>query len=285
MSERSCRRALPFAALAAVLAMSGTAHAQSWRTLTSARQVWDREPLDVRLEYGAGKLTLTPADQPMLYQMEMRYDEDHFSPITDFDAERRILRLGVEGKKGSRGLRFRDGSHATIALSREVPIDLDLNFGAGEADIDLGGVSLRSLEISTGASETRVAFGKANPIRAERVAIEAGAADLEVVGLGNARAERISFEGGVGSTLLDFAGRWDRNATASVEMGIGSVTLRLPRGLGVRINKDSFLTRFDSEGLVKRGSSYYSPDWESAAHRLTIDIDAAFGSIQVEWIG
>lgn len=220
----------------------------------------------------------------MLYQMEMRYDEDNFEPVTEFDADERLLRLGVKGKEGRRNLRLREGSHATIALSRRVPIDLDLDFGAGEADLDLGGISLRSLEISTGASETRVRFGAPNPVRAERVSIEAGAAELEVIGLGNARAERISFEGGVGSTLLDFSGAWDRSATASVQMGIGSVTLRLPRGLGVRVNKDSFLTSFDSQGLVKRGDSYFSPDWESATHQLTIDIDAAFGSIEVEWI-
>lgn len=284
MSER----ARGWAALAAVgfsLALAAPATAQSWRTVNSARQVWDQEPVDVRIQYGAGELRVRPAESPLLYQMEMRYDEENYSPVTEYDTERRILRLGVRGKEGRRGLRLREGSHATIALTRSVPIDLDLDFGAGEAEIDLGGVALRNLEVSTGASETHVRFGAPNPIRAGHVSIEAGAAELEVIGLGNARAEQFSFEGGVGSTLLDFSGEWDRSAAASVQMGIGSVTLRLPRGLGVRINKDSFLTSFDSQGLVKRGNSYYSTDWESARHQLTIDINAAFGSIEVEWIG
>jgi len=67
-------------------------------------------------------------------------------------------------------------------------------------------------------------------------------------------------------------------------MGIGSLTLRVPEGLGVRVIKDSFLTSFDSEGLIKRGGSYYSQNWDTAAHKLTINVDAAFGSIDVEWV-
>jgi len=46
----------------------------------------------------------------------------------------------------------------------------------------------------------------------------------------------------------------------------------------------TFLASMDSEGLVKRGSSYYSMDWEEAEHRVTVDVDAAFGSINVIWI-
>jgi hypothetical protein len=285
MHNPMLRCAVPLAVLGAGLVLAGAADAQTWRTVTSARQVWGTEPLDVHIRYGAGELNLKPADEPMLYQMEMRFDEENYAPLTEYDSEKRRLRLGVEGKEGRRSMRLREGSHATIALTRKVPLDLDLEFGAGEADIDLGGIALRRLDLSTGASETRIRFGERNPVRAEQIRIQAGAAELEVIGLGNTRAERFSFEGGVGSTLLDFSGEWDRSATASVEMGIGSVTLRLPRGLGVRVNKDSFLTSFDSQGLVKRGSSYFSTDWNTAAHRLTIDVDAAFGSIEVEWTG
>jgi len=36
--------------------------------------------------------------------------------------------------------------------------------------------------------------------------------------------------------------------------------------------------------LIKRGDAYYSPDWEEADRKLTIDLDAAFGSVKVVWI-
>lgn len=268
--------------LPALLLVAGIAEGQSWKTMESARQLLDDGPTNVRIEYGAGELRVEPAPQRMLYHMELRYDENRFTPVTAFDAQARTLRLGLNDR--DRGGSTKHGSRAVIALTREAPLDLKLEFGAGEASLDLGGMSIRSLEISTGASESEIRFDSPNQIAAERVEIEAGAAELEVFGLGNARARRIQFQGGVGSTTLDFGGAWDADATASVRIGIGELTLRFPRGLGVRLEKNSLFTSFDTEGMIKRGDAYFSPDWDTATHRLTIDVDAAFGSVEVEWI-
>jgi len=70
----------------------------------------------------------------------------------------------------------------------------------------------------------------------------------------------------------------------SIDMGLGSLELRFPEGLGVRLTKDSFLASLDSEGLVKRGDAYYSLDWDRADRKVSIDLDAAFGSIKVVWV-
>jgi len=73
-------------------------------------------------------------------------------------------------------------------------------------------------------------------------------------------------------------------ARVSVDMGLGSLVLRFPRGLGVRLVKDTFFTSLDSEGLVKRGDTYYSLDYDEAEYQITVDVDAAFGSIRVAWV-
>jgi hypothetical protein len=287
VSERTSRsRWAALALLAAALAGAGPASAQSWTTMKSARQLWDAKPVTVELEYGAGTLTVLPASKSMLYEMEMRYDKRYYAPITRFDSNQRRLELGIRStEEGRNRMNAKEGSRASIALSREVPLDLTLQFGAGDADIDLGGMRLRKLDLSTGASDTKLRFSAPNPISAQEVEIHSGAAELTVSGLGNVRAEHLSFEGGVGSTTLDFSGEWNRSATATVQMGVGSVTLRLPRDLGVRINRSSFLSSFDAPGLVKRDGSYFSSNWDSAAHQLTVDVNAAFGSIDIEWIG
>ncbi|MEW5927434.1 MAG: toast rack family protein [Gemmatimonadota bacterium] len=274
-------------AAAAGCGSADPSEAQSWRTVNSSRQVLNEKALDVEVEYGAGRLVVTPADRPLLYEFQMRYDESQTTPVTEYDRERGTLRLGMRSRDRERGIRVnrvREESRADLHLSREVPMDLGLEFGAGEADIDLGGLSLRSLRVATGASDTRIGFRAPNRIPAEEVRLEAGAASFEVTGLGNTRAQRFTFKGGVGETVLDFSGAWDRNATAEVSMGIGSLTLRFPRDLGVRIVKDSFLTSFDGSGMVKRGGAYYSRNWESARNRLTVEVEAAFGSIDVDWI-
>jgi hypothetical protein len=285
MSER--RRRLVWVvglALFGSAASGPDAEAQSWRTMTSARQLAGTGPVKVRVEYGSGHLEVKAAEKPMLYRMETRYDESQFTPVSTFSQESRTLQLGVRAKEGRRGMGAKSGSHANISLTREVPLDLDLDFGAGEAQIQLGGLRLQRLDLSTGASETNVTFDRPNPIRADRIQINAGAAELEVRGLGNARADRVEFHGGVGSTVLDFSGAWQGNGAASVKMGIGSVVLRLPRAIGVRIDRSSFLTSFDAKGMVRRDGSYFSTNWGSARNHLTIDVEAALGSIDIEWV-
>jgi hypothetical protein len=91
-------------------------------------------------------------------------------------------------------------------------------------------------------------------------------------------------DAGVGNVVLGFQGDWQGDAEVSVEMGLGALELRFPEGLGVRLVKDTFLTSLDSEGLVKRGDSYYSLDWEEAENQITVTVDAAFGSINVVWV-
>jgi hypothetical protein len=285
MYKRIAYLALWAGALAACGGTAEPSDAQSWRTMTSERQVADLSPHDVRVQFGAGTLRVQPAESPTLYRFDLRYDEEYFTPVVDYDQSARTIRLGVTtGDRGRRGLNIRHGAEASVALSRDVPMALQLEFGAGEASIDLGGVSLRGFSIATGASETNIAFSRPNPIEADRVRIEVGAADLRVTGLGNVRARRIDFQGGVGATVLDFGGTWQRDAAASVQMGIGSLTLRFPRSIGVRIHRSSVLTSFSAPGFERDGNTYLSDGWAAAEHRLTIDLNAALGSVDVQWI-
>ncbi len=258
--------------------------AQDYQTVNSSRQRSGETRLDVSIEYGAGVLTLDSADDPLLYEMEVRYDDDEFVPVTEYNASAGTLKLGLDDRENGSTRIDSDESRAEIGLARGVPLDLDVDFGAGEAEIDLGGLSIQSLDFSTGASESTLRFSQPNPTSADLVSLEAGAAELEVVGLGNAHTERIDFQGGVGSTTLDFSGDWDRDAHASIQMGIGSLVLVFPRNIGIRLEKSSFLTSFDADGLEERNDTYYSRNWDSAEHQLTINIDAAFGSIDVEWV-
>lgn len=287
MPKTRRRRRLGPAALAAaaLLLAAGAAQAQNWRTVQSARQLQNDRPVEVLVQFAAGELSVAPGDGELLYEMELRYDEDRFRALSEYDPSTNRVRLGLDGQRqGNRSINLDKEQEARIRLTRRVPVSLDVDFGAGEADLDLGGIALRALDLSAGASEATIRFSEPNRVAARTINLEAGAAELEVIGLGNARAEHIHFQGGVGSTTLDFTGAWTADAEAEVQLGVGSVTIRLPRGLGVQIRKSSFLTSFDADDMQKRGGAWYSRDWEHAEHQLVIDVQAAIGSIDVEWV-
>jgi predicted membrane protein len=94
----------------------------------------------------------------------------------------------------------------------------------------------------------------------------------------------MSFHGGVGDVTLDFGGEWRAPAEANVKIGIGSLKVLLPRDLGVAITLSRFLASFDHDGFTKRGGVYYSDNYAAARVHLNLDVDAAFGGIEVHWL-
>ena len=262
------------------MGMTTVAHAQDWRTITSMRQYKNEEQLHVSVEYGAGRLFVAPADANSLYKATLRYDANTFKPLSNYEPGR--LRIGIEG--GSVKGRNMKSGRLDLGLSPRVPLDLNLKFGAVQADIELGGLRISKAHVATGASETNIRVGSANPESCSDFKLEVGAAQFEASGLGNLNCETYDVDGGVGDVTLDFNGAWRVDSNVQIDMGLGSLTLRVPRGLGVKVEKEGFLASFDSEGLIKRGSAYYSENWEKAGNRVSFNIDAAFGAIRIVWV-
>jgi hypothetical protein len=267
--------------IAAALLVPVAIQGQSWKTVTMSRQLQDNDEVRVSVDYGSGDFSVRSVDEGVLYRMNLRYDEDRFEPVADYSGRR--LRLGVDaiGRNITVG-RSRSGA-MELELARGVPLDLDLNFGAVRADIDLGGLSLTGLSLSTGASESTIDVSEPNPLEMETAHVEAGATQFSMMGLGNLNADRIEIDAGVGEITLGLDGRWRRDSRLVIDVGVGSLELRVPEGLGIQLRKNSFLTALDSEGLVKRGDVYESPDFQDADRRVIIDLDAAFGRVSVVW--
>lgn len=267
-------------AVGLAIIVSPAAYAQDWRTITSMRQFKNEDLLHVSVEYGAGRLYVAPGDANALYKATLRYDATTFKPLTSYADGR--LRIGIEG--GSVKGRNMKSGRLDLGLSARVPMDLDLKFGAVQAEIELGGLRINRAHIATGASETRITVNRSNPQDCSAFKLEVGAAQFEASGLGNLNCESFDVDGGVGDVTLDFNGAWRVDSSVQIDMGLGSLTLRVPRGLGVQVHKEGFLASFDSEGLTKRGNSYYSENWERAGNRLSFNIDAAFGAIRIVWV-
>ena len=285
LGMRTITRTITGLALTLLLSAAGVANAeaQDWRTVTRSRQVEAEENMRVEVRYGAGEFLVGPAEAGVLYRMQLRYDEKVFEPVVDQSGS--TLRIGTE----SIGRRIRLGRDNTagemeLALAQDVAMDLSMEFGAVKAEIDLGGLRLTGLEIETGASQTHLIVSKPNVEAMDEASLEVGAAEFTAVHLGNLNAGRIEVDAGVGDIDLDFTGEWRRDARISIDMGLGALTLRFPKGLGVKLVKDTFLTSLDPQGLVKNGDAYYSLDYDEAEYRVTVDVDAAFGSIRVVWV-
>jgi hypothetical protein len=272
----------------ALVLWSESAPAQTMRPFTTFRQMHGETRLATRLDYAAGTLRLAPGRPAELYRMDLFYDEDRYIPVSDFDPASGAAILGLK-PSGHGGVRVVSRKQldqvATVALSPRVDLALDLALGAVDADLDLGGLRVTRLKVKTGASRAVVRFSQPNASRCDRATISAGAAEVSVLGLGNSRCDEIEFEGGMGKVTLDFAGAWTSSARVDVRMAIGELVLRLPRGPGVRITMDKFLSSFEPAGLMRRGNEFVSPNYHRSQRRLDIDLTTAVGGVTLQWVG
>ncbi len=283
MTRVTLRSCAAVAALVAVGAAANPVAAQEWRDVSVSRILSSQKALDVRVRYGAGEFELSSSsDDALLYGMDLRYDEQQFDAVAEYaDGS---LSVGVESVRRNINVGRRSQARMDLRLTQRIPLRLDIEVGAAEVDLDLTGLSVQNLVFRTGASRTKVQISEPNPVRMSSAELAAGAAEFTARGLGNLNAEQISVDAGVGEVMLDFTGQWQGDVRTKIDMGLGTLELRFPRALGVKLMKDSFLTSFEARGMTKRGDAYYSEGYEDATYHMEIEVDAAFGAIDIVWV-
>jgi cell wall-active antibiotic response 4TMS protein YvqF len=266
---------------------ASAAAAQSMRPFSTYRQWHGETRLEARLDYAAGALRLAAGRPNELYRMDVLYDGERYVPVSAFDAARVGVGLGLRAS-GQGGLRVVSRNQlrqtASVTFSPRSDLALAVTLGAVDGDLELGGLRLTDLRLEAGASRATVRFSQPNAARCRTATLTAGAAELSVLGLGNSRCDRITFEGGVGRVTLDFGGAWTSSSQVAVKMALGEVALRLPRAVGVRITLDKFLASFEPQGMVRRGTSYLSPGYDQATRHLDIVVTTAIGGVTVDWL-
>lgn len=282
------RRAVMLALLVA-LAAPALLSAQSMRQYAASRPVGDaRIPLRASLDFGSGRVVLRAGDPDVLYSAWMEYDADRHTPVQRYDPRTGILHLGL-ASIGSGGLRVTSREHlqqsAWFEFAPGVPLNLAANLGASEARLDLGGLALHELTVRAGASRSTIDFSSPNTVRCQRARFISGASELHIGQLANAGCREILLEGGAGSTTVDFGGTWSTDARITATQTVGTLTLRIPEGVAVRLNATGrFLSRLKFAGLTRSGDSWQSENFDDAAHHLTIDLTTNVAEVALEWI-
>jgi hypothetical protein len=127
---------------------------------------------------------------------------------------------------------FNPQLHWRVGLAPDLPIALRLEGGASRADLDLAELTVTSLVVKTGASDTRVVLPRA--AGAVEVRIEAGAAQVRIE-VPDGVAARIRSQVGLGSTTVDesrFPRTSDGWASVGYETAEHRADIRVSGGVG-----------------------------------------------------
>jgi hypothetical protein len=173
-----------------------------------------------------------------------------------------------------------------LRFTDELPLYFNIELGACESEIDFTGLRVKDLKLEIGASKGTISFNEPNRERIEKLKIEAGASKFKATGLLNANFEELQFEGGVGTFVLDFSGELDHRAYIDIEMGIGTLTILIPKKVGVKIISDnSFFTSLSMEGFRKIGKNrFVSEKFGKQNEELEINIESGVGTVNIEWV-
>ncbi len=111
--------------------------------------------------------------------------------------------------------------------------------------------------------------------------VEAGASgnNLNLTGL---NVPKLTFKTGASDTRIRFSDRAE-NAQAEISLGAASAKLTIPENVSASIQIKSGISgiKVDERRFPRQGDAFQSPDFESAAHRLTLHVEAGVGSVDI----
>jgi hypothetical protein len=250
--------------------------------------------LTMELQVGAAELKLASHKGPPLVRLDIGHSAGQ-APRIDFSKNGGEGHLSVRSSHedgagfsilgGRKNQPLKDAW--AISISRDQPCVLDVEFGLGSGSADFGGLNLEELKFATGLSDVELNFSLPCAGTARRVELATGLGSMEVRGLSNLRMGQLQFAGGLGSAVLDFSGAFRQNLEVALDVGMGSLDLKVPENMGVKIrHDDNFLSSHEFDRLERTSSdTWYSTNWRDGPGNLSFQLSVGMGSVDLEWIG
>jgi hypothetical protein len=175
-------------------------HAGPVQYSSNSVELDDAELVRVNLQMGAGDLRVTDGGAKLM-RADFAYSVPSWKPE---------VRYKRSGKEGDLTIEQPGRNHSTLGttkyswdlqLNNKTPLELAVNFGAGQARLDLGSLQLRGLELHIGV----------------------GQLDLDLRGAPK-HSYNVTINGGIGEATVRLSG--DAGIYAEAHGGIGSIKVR-----------------------------------------------------------
>jgi hypothetical protein len=277
---------LCFIALMLMTLMFTCAIAGQVETVSERIDAGDAKSVVVDCEFGAGELYIRGADISEAAVLDVTYSPDKVDYSIKYHVRNGIGELSLESRLIKKRNVDKIDNSWELTLSNTRPVEVHMDIGACQAEIDFGGIPLTELSLDIGAASGLIEFSSPNPERLRRLDIDVGASSVEFNRLGNANFEQMSIDCGAASLEVDLRGDIRGEAIADFDIGMGSADIVVPEGLAIRVESDGggWFSSVDFESLkldeVSSGV-WESDDFESAKDRLILRIDVGMGSVDI----
>jgi hypothetical protein len=265
-------------------------HAKEHASTIETRKIESSGEKEVRvkIDLGVAVIDLEKNHSGNILDAEMEYDPDQIKVKADYHKfnDKGKLLLGSDNKDNDLDLDLED-NYWKLEFGDQIPLCFDIEVGACKADFDFTGLTIDDLQMDVGASSVEMEFRKPNSHRISEINLDVGASKLIMNGLGNANFEELIFDGGAGDFTLDFTGDFDHSAEVNIDVGLGSLSILVPKDAGIQIKKESsFLASFsldEDEFEEVENDLYQNNNFGKTKKELIFNIEVGLGSVKVEY--
>lgn len=173
-----------------------------------------------------------------------------------------------------------------IYLADSKPYSLDLDYGLGNANVDLSGLAVSRLKINTGSANVNVTYdaGVENKVTMDTFCVKVDLGNLNVRQVNLCKSKYIVAEVSFGNMLLDFSEAPTVMPVIRGSVGAGNMVIVLPdESVPVKVTiNDSWLCSMKlSRSLHKTGEYTYTNAAYSNNPRnaMVFDLDVSMGRI------
>jgi hypothetical protein len=223
-------------------------------TETIALDDADEVRADVRI--GAGELVIDGnAGDDALMEAEFIYNVSDWEPEVRYENGRLVVR-----QPNSRKLPFDEGVRYEWNLSfhEGVPLELRVDYGAGDGELDLGDLAITELDMKLGAGDAQISFE------------------------GNETLERMELDMGAGNIEVDLRGEWEDDVNVAIQGGIGSTNLILPGDIGVEVDVTKGIGSVRADDFDRSGNVYRNEAYGETEATIYVTIQAGVGDVRLD---
>jgi len=198
----------------------------------------------------------------------------------------------------------------SVELGDAKPVNVEINFGAGDLRVNGGAEKLLEANFTYNVARLKPEVestddtlivrqpevkGLPDPIADFRnewdlrlnnevpmdlsVNVGAGTSELQLAGLS---ITGLDIHLGASESTVDLSGNWVRDLDITIEAGVGDVTVRLPKDIGVRVEVETAIGTMDAPGLKQDGNVYTNAAYGVSDVTLQIKLEAGIGQINLE---
>jgi len=251
-----------------------------------AEPMEDVRQADVIVDFDRGNISIFPlVDSQNLFTADVTHDEK--STFTSSGSSNRNIQLRLD--QVGPGV-FTDWIsqvqvQAEVGLAIGVPMDLEVDMGGGNSEMDLSEITLEGLKADSGSGSLTATLPEGN----YPVDLSSGSGSVTVT-TGEDSELDMKVDVGSGRIMVTLA---DGNSGGiTLDSGSGSITVIVPEGVAVQVSGDTgsgsvtvpagFVRTSGGEGVVGDGGTWESEGFDDAEVQLVIRFDVGSGSIRVK---